>query len=52
MDEGAPKEITITCKKCNSEKVMKAHWKNSIIYSICKECNREFRYELKDWKQK
>lgn len=51
MDAGAPKDVTITCNHCKSYKVVKAHWKNCVIWSTCNECRREFKYEFKDWRQ-
>lgn len=52
MDAGAPKNVTITCNHCKGYKIIKVHWKNAVIYSRCDQCDREFRYELKDWRQK
>lgn len=49
MDFGAPKEVKVVCGKCENEKEVCLHWKNSVLFSVCKDCGSETKYEFKDW---
>lgn len=52
MDEGAPKEVIFSCKKCKNEITVTAHWKDGVHFVICKNCRFDGRYQLKNWKLK
>jgi hypothetical protein len=49
MDSGAPKQVTVTCKKCKADKQVNIHWKDSTLFSTCKNCKAEYCYQFKDW---
>lgn len=40
----------LNCAYCNYEKDFILSWPNSTLYRICKNCNKETKYQFKDWK--
>ncbi len=40
------KDVQIVCAHCGNKDTYDFHWSSSVLFSKCKECKKESRFEL------
>ena len=43
------KEVTLICAYCENKELYELHWSSSILFSKCKLCKKETRFEYSKW---